>query len=56
MRCESEKRTMSQQYIREYFKPRGNLPDPSGALSSSLAFAAIASVNWEVEKEVYTSS
>ena len=36
--------------ILNYFKPRDELPDPKGSLSTSMSSAAIASANREVEK------
>ena len=36
--------------IRSFFKPKDGLPDPNGALSTSLPSQAIALANKEVEK------
>lgn len=36
----------------KYLKPKDNLPDPKGSLSSSLRSSTIASANREVEAEL----
>ena len=53
-KCKDISEIMLQQYISEYmhmhFKPRDDLPDPSGAFLSSVTFAAIALANREFQK------
>ena len=41
--------------ILRYFKPKDGLPDPTGALSTSVPSAAIAQANREVQKAVTSS-
>ena len=46
---------MREMSILRYFKPKDGLPDPTGALSTSIPSAAIAQANREVQKAVTSS-
>ena len=46
---------MREMSILRYFKPKDGLPDPTGALSTSVPSAAIAQANREIQKAVTSS-